>query len=92
MEKKKDKTSKQKANMHHEMLPCSFPLNCYIAIKSFEALKLKENFSNPKVDAQLLGKQKERVQEERAKGKNTKSSRRSQKKSRRGTKKNTLRK
>jgi hypothetical protein len=51
MEKKKDKTSKQKANMHHEMLPCSFLLNCYIALKSFEESKLKEIFFNPKVDA-----------------------------------------
>jgi hypothetical protein len=83
METKKDKTSKKKANMHHEMLPCSLPLICYIALKTFEESKLKENFSNPKVDARLLG---------RAKGKSTKSVRRSLKKSRRGTKKNTIKK
>ena len=58
MEKKKDKTGKKKANMHHEMLPIAYslPLICYIALKCFEESKLKGKFSNPKVDAQLLGK------------------------------------
>jgi hypothetical protein len=58
MEKNKDKTSKKKANMHHEMLPLAYslPLICYIALKRFEESKLKRNFSNPKVDARLLGK------------------------------------
>jgi hypothetical protein len=44
MKKKKDKTSKKKANIHHEMLPCSLTLICYIALKSFEESKLKQIF------------------------------------------------
>ena len=44
--------------MHHEMLSYSLPLIRYIALKSFEESNLKENFSNPKVDARFLEKAK----------------------------------